>query len=181
MGLDLVELVMEIEDEFGFAIPDEDAERIQYCGDLHAYVVHRLRPLGGAPCQSAAAFYRLRRSLLRHLPPVERHQVRPGVLIHRLMGEAYAHRWPDIARDLDLDHAYSFAGKTDIYPPASFTTLGQLARRMTFPRWSERLHFHDAFGQEIWERVRRIVSEQLGVHLEAIHPHTHFINDLGAD
>jgi acyl carrier protein len=180
MGLDTVELVMKVEDEFGFAIPDEDAEKIQRCGELHAYVVHRLRPLAGAPCRSAAAFHRVRRVLLRHLP-VERRQVRPRALIHRLMGEAYAHRWPSIARDLDLDGHYSFGGQTEIHPPATFTTLGNLAKRMAFPTWTNRPIRHDPFAQEVWQKLQRIISEQLGVCIDDVRPETHFINDLGAD
>jgi acyl carrier protein len=180
MGLDLVELVMEVEDEFGFAIPDEDAEKIQRCGDLHAYVVHRLRPLAGAPCRSAPAFHRVQRVLLRHLP-VERRHVRPAALIHKLMGEAYAHRWPSIARDLGLDGHYSFGGKTEIYPPAAFTTLGNLARRMAFPTWTDHPIRHDPFAEEVWQKLRRMISEQLGVHIDDVRPETHFINDLGAD
>jgi acyl carrier protein len=180
MGLGTVELVMEVEDAFGFAIPDEDAEKIQRCGELHAYAVHRLRPLGGAPCRSAAAFHRVRRVLLRHLP-VERRQVRPGALIHRLMGEAYVHRWASIARDLDLQGHYSFGGQTEIYSPATFTTLGNLAKRMAFPTWTDRPIRQDAFAEEVWVKLRRIISKQFGVSIDDIRPETHFINDLGAD
>jgi acyl carrier protein len=179
VGLDTVELVMEIEDEFDLAIADDEAARIQTCGDLHAYLIHRLRPLHGAPCASAAAFHRLRRLLLSHLPLVERRHVRPRALIHKLMGEAYAHRWPAIARDLNLDRYYSFNKKTEVYPPAAFTTLGNLAKRMAFPKWSDAPLCHDPFAHEIWEKVRRIVSHQFGARLEDIHPNTHFINDLG--
>jgi acyl carrier protein len=181
MGLDTVELVMAVEDKFHIAIPDEDAEKIQRCGDLHAYVCHRLRPLDGAPCQSAAAFHRIRRTLLRHLPTVERHQIRPAALIHKLMGEAYAHRWPAIACALDLAGHYSFSGKTDIYPPATFTTIGNLAKRMSFPTWTNHPIRQDAFAQEVWEKVRAIICKTLGVRPEEIRPETHFINDLGAD
>jgi len=181
MGLDTVEPVMEIEDEFDLAMSDEDAEKVQTCGDLHAYLMHRLRPLHGAPCASAAAFHRLRRVVLRHLPLVERRHVRPDTLIHKLMGEAYAHRWPAIARDLDLQGQYSFNGMTEVYPPAAFTTLGNLAKRMAFPKWNVGPMCHDPSAQEVWEKVRTIISKQFGVRLEEIQPNTHFINDLGAD
>src|SRR4051812_43436238 len=126
MGLDTVELVMEIEDEFEFAIPDADAEHIKTCGDLHAYVLGRLRPFVGAPCPSAAAFYRLRRSILRHVP-ISRDRVRPGALTHHLTGDVHADRWPDIARDVGLDGDYSFGGTVPIRPAAAYTTLGNLA------------------------------------------------------
>jgi acyl carrier protein len=37
-SLDIVELVMAIEEEFGLEIPDEDAERMQSIGDAISYV-----------------------------------------------------------------------------------------------------------------------------------------------
>ena len=37
-SLDLVELVMRFEEEFGIEIPDEDAEKIQSVGDAYNYV-----------------------------------------------------------------------------------------------------------------------------------------------
>lgn len=37
-SLDLVELVMRFEEEFGIEIPDEDAEKIQSVGDAYTYV-----------------------------------------------------------------------------------------------------------------------------------------------
>ena len=65
MGLDLVELVMEVEDEFAITIPDADAEKIQTVGDLYQYVLQRTgHPAADAPppavCGSARSFYRLR-------------------------------------------------------------------------------------------------------------------------
>jgi acyl carrier protein len=37
-SLDLVELVMRFEEEFGIEIPDEDSEKIQSVGDAYNYV-----------------------------------------------------------------------------------------------------------------------------------------------
>ncbi len=37
-SLDMVELVMELEDEFDVSIPDEDAEKIQTVGDAVKYI-----------------------------------------------------------------------------------------------------------------------------------------------
>jgi acyl carrier protein len=42
-SLDVVELVMEIEEEFGIAIPDADAEKIQTVGEAIRYVEHAKR------------------------------------------------------------------------------------------------------------------------------------------
>ena len=40
-SLDIVELVMAIEEEFGLEIPDEDAERIQSVQDAQHYIEER--------------------------------------------------------------------------------------------------------------------------------------------
>jgi len=40
-SLDLVELVMEFEDEFGITIPDEDYEKIKTVGDAIEYIEAR--------------------------------------------------------------------------------------------------------------------------------------------
>ena len=37
-SLDIVELVMAMEDEFGFEIPDEEAENIKTVGDAVSYI-----------------------------------------------------------------------------------------------------------------------------------------------
>ena len=37
-SLDIVELVMALEEEFGISIPDEDAENIKTVGDAIAYI-----------------------------------------------------------------------------------------------------------------------------------------------
>lgn len=41
-SLDIVELVMAMEEEFGIEIPDEDAEKIQTIGDAIAYLKEKL-------------------------------------------------------------------------------------------------------------------------------------------
>ncbi|OIG07896.1 acyl carrier protein [Acinetobacter baumannii] len=42
-SLDVVELVMAFEEEFGIEIPDEDAEKIRTVGDVIAYLKERVR------------------------------------------------------------------------------------------------------------------------------------------
>lgn len=61
MGLDAVELVLEIEEAFSIKIPDDVATRLVTVGDIHKYVVDHA-DVGIAPkvCLSAAAFFALR-------------------------------------------------------------------------------------------------------------------------
>lgn len=85
MGLGLVELVMEIEDEFGITIPDEEASRIETVGQTFDYLLDRLGyhdPVGF--CVTAAAFYRLRRAAVAALS-VDRKAVTPRTLFDTLI------------------------------------------------------------------------------------------------
>jgi acyl carrier protein len=43
MGLDTVELIMDIEKHFGIDIPNEDAEKLSKVGDMHEYVYAALK------------------------------------------------------------------------------------------------------------------------------------------
>ena len=49
MGLDTVELVMAIEEEFGIEIPNTDAPNLAVLGDMHDYIIRALRQRGDAP------------------------------------------------------------------------------------------------------------------------------------
>ena len=49
MGLDTLELVIAIEEEFNLQISDADAERLGLLGDLHDYVVRALKQRGETP------------------------------------------------------------------------------------------------------------------------------------
>lgn len=86
MGLDGVELVMEVEATFSVVIDDRDAEKLLKVGDLHRYVLERLgAELPDEPgCLSAVVFNRLRRALGQALD-VDRKRVRPEVAVESLV------------------------------------------------------------------------------------------------
>ncbi|MCP5007970.1 MAG: acyl carrier protein [Planctomycetes bacterium] len=45
-SLDIVELVMELEDEFDISIPDDEAEKIQTIGDAVSYITEHTQEKG---------------------------------------------------------------------------------------------------------------------------------------
>jgi hypothetical protein len=103
MGLDVVELVMEIEEHFSVTIPDENAGQILCVGDLYLFLLRQTRR-GRAlvPCPTAHAFYRIRRELL-HEVGVERHRVRPTSLLRDLIpAETRESACPRLATALGL-------------------------------------------------------------------------------
>jgi len=60
MGLDGVELIMEIEKAFEISIPDPEAEKIRTVGDLHNSVWNHLKDQHSNRCNSQMLFYKLR-------------------------------------------------------------------------------------------------------------------------
>jgi acyl carrier protein len=65
VGLDTVEIVMEIEDAFSINIPDDEASRMVTVGDVFDYIVANTSvPTQSAVCLSAIAFYSIRRAAM---------------------------------------------------------------------------------------------------------------------
>jgi acyl carrier protein len=138
MGLDTVELVMEVEEAFGITIPDEDAEKIQTIGDLYRYLLAKLDgPTLTTPgCLSAAVFYRLRRRLME-LYRVERRRIRPVSSLDELipatkrrlewqrMAESLGWNLPELIRPGWV--GFAFLGLFSLWAAAAIIAWGRLA------------------------------------------------------
>ena len=85
MGLDGVELIMAVEDEFKIAIPNSDAEQCVTVGKLVDLVHSRLRQSAEAPCASQHGFYIVRRQLMNVLG-LTRSQIKPETRLGDLIG-----------------------------------------------------------------------------------------------
>lgn len=64
MGMDTVELVMALEDEFDIAIPNEDASNLAVVGDMFDYIVRELHNRG-EPLDKVQLWERLRAAIGR--------------------------------------------------------------------------------------------------------------------
>ena len=67
MGLDAVELVMRVEEEFGIEIPDAEAEEATTVGKLYELVLSKLKPDNRDVCLTSTAFYRTRQAFINVL------------------------------------------------------------------------------------------------------------------
>ncbi len=76
MGLDGVELVMELEEEFGITIPDDEATGLDRVGKVVDWIYGRIRHRRPDGCVSARTFYHFRRAMM-HLAGAARRDVRP--------------------------------------------------------------------------------------------------------
>lgn len=90
MGLDAVELVIEIEERFGVKIPDAECEKLRTPAALAAAVIARLPRSQG--CPTARAFFRLR-TLLTTAGGVQRDRVKPDAMLTQLLPAPLAPGW----------------------------------------------------------------------------------------
>lgn len=67
MGLDSVELIMDIEKEFDLTIPDEVAAKMNTVGDLHGYLCAEMKRLGRTGWGSVFVLERMTEIICRNL------------------------------------------------------------------------------------------------------------------
>jgi acyl carrier protein len=188
MGMELIAIVMDIEDEFGFQLPDADAERIHTIGQTVAYVIGRLReqaPIRSDHCPTSRAFYRLREQLRARFG-VKRRVVTPASRIGELVrSRVQRFGWNDaaMASGLRPEHIGVFSNPfTPAFPPPQmtvrdliYTRMGTSAKHQAFYLDNGEVNTHI-----VWRRVQRIVSERLGVGVDELKWDTRFIEDLNA-
>lgn len=75
MGLDSVELLLNVEDRFDVHLPDAECSRARTVADLAALVIAQL-PNSGSECASSRTFFHIRRLMNTHAN-IERRRIRP--------------------------------------------------------------------------------------------------------
>ena len=87
MGLDAVEIVMEVEEAFDIRIEDAEAVKVSTPRDLIELVMGKVARSDAAGCLTQRAFNRLRAALLRQLP-LKRQDIAPQVKMAALAPRA---------------------------------------------------------------------------------------------
>ncbi len=230
MGLDAVELLLEVEETFGFSIPDEDAAALDTAGKLYDYIMdHRFRGRREG-CLTSVAFYKLRRALMLDLG-VPRSGVRPPAPLATIITTRRRRVWvnlrktlglrlPELARPRWVTRSAIAVAACLVIPAAVFLvadlgisggvlrTLGTICLvsyvlyQGTRPLAVEfRPEFATIAGltkavlkknyaaisdecdranvDEVWETLRAIIVEQLGVPLSDVTREASFAKDLG--
>ena len=77
MGLELVEILMEVEETFGIIISDDDAPQIRTVGQLHEYILEYRRKEMQQGCPTGRVFRDIRR-VLTTTTSVPRRAIRPS-------------------------------------------------------------------------------------------------------
>jgi acyl carrier protein len=99
MGLDAVEIVMEVEEAFGISLEDAEAEKIHTPRELIDAVLGKVAHADGSACLTQRAFHLVRRSLMNRLG-LKRAQITPAV---RLADLAPKPTRPDLLAQLAAD------------------------------------------------------------------------------
>jgi acyl carrier protein len=102
VGLDSVELVLAVEEEFGINIDDADAARLMTPRLLSDYVITHLESIGGMKgrCLSQAGFYRIRSALVRQFG-ARRGEVRPDSPIRNFLNRDIRKQWAQLKNAMD--------------------------------------------------------------------------------
>ena len=103
MGLESVELIMDVEDAFGIQIADEEASKIVTVGELYETILGKLKQARSEECMTAKMFYRLRRGLSA-LTGASRRAVRPDTLLEALVPSSRRREfWRHLGQLLKMD------------------------------------------------------------------------------
>lgn len=179
MGLDTVELVMDVENRFDITVDDRDAEHLATAGQLCDYVVSALRrrlPTSPSACLTAHQFYTVRSEFLREWD-VGRGWVRPRTRLSGIIPARHrAAVWSRLSRRLGIHPSPLNRPHRRRLGPTS--TVADIVRYQV-SRVGEFLVGGRLAEGAVWAAVREIVAEQTGVPLERIHRDDHLIYDLG--
>lgn len=129
MGLDGVELLLSVEEEFGIDIDDSDAANLVTPGILADYVVARLGSFGGVKgrCLSQAGFHRIRSELVRRFG-ARRSEVRPDSPIRSFLTGDIRRQWIQLKSAIDATQLPELQCKRSVaYPILTAIPIGGLA------------------------------------------------------
>ena len=184
MGLDAVELVMRVEEEFGIEIVDAEAGEVATVGNLHHLVMSKLTSEHEGICLTSTAFYRTRKALTKVLK-IPKQRISPATPLNDLVDEENrAQIWASIRNAItletpDLETAWINYGNR--YHSGA-ETIGELAQKVMVLNY-KRLSA-DRKGQsakDVWKRLCAVVVKELGVRPEQLTRDAHFVRDLKID
>lgn len=103
MGLDSVELLVEVENAFGIDIPNPEAEKIITVGQFHDSVWEKIKDRESLNCKSAVLFYRLRKFFYLEYGILRKNFKTDTELESLISKEGRKIKWNYIQKELDLE------------------------------------------------------------------------------
>ena len=182
MGLETVELLIRIEERFQTYIPDWEAEQITTVGELHEFLMQRIKRLSSSSCLTISIFNSIRKVLLQKYF-VHRQDIHLDSLLNELVprNERYDF-WQTIVAKLavnlpDLKRSRIVQWQGDLFPE-NLSTIRDLCLEC-LNSYSILNEFKLADREIIWCEVCRIVADVAYVEPEDLFPETSFVRELG--
>lgn len=117
MGLDAVELVMEVEEQFGIEIDDREAEKTLTVGELYEVVLGKCGKMTSNSCVKQRAFYALRNGLVKAFN-ADRKEIRTETHTSKFFPAlVIRHRWEGFGKSTGLR-----------LPALELSSLGQVVK-----------------------------------------------------
>ncbi len=182
MGLDLVELVMEIEEEFGLDIPDYEAEKLTTVGSVYEWLKIRVASFSPVACLTQRVFYKLRRALIANYN-LERRTIEPNTRLTDLMPLALVESgWPFLQMFIDLKTPpFKVANEFLGWRLSDQTlTMRELVEALIVINGKAMAPQRDS-EEEIWNRLVGVILRHSNVTRQQITPEASFTKDLGLD
>ncbi|HEY9715095.1 MAG TPA: hypothetical protein V6C72_16615 [Chroococcales cyanobacterium] len=181
MGLDSVELIIAIEEEFGLEIPNEEAEKLTTVGQTYEYLCSAIGAKPPLECLRNRMFYKIRRGLIE-MYGVPR---KPITLDARLQDvvpkDQLQAGWPY----LELFTELKFPRSREEWPffttinPGESTIREIIATVLALNQ--DKLIVEPDSRDEVWLRLCNVIVQQTNVDLDEIRPGASFTRDLGID
>ncbi|MGI9443888.1 MAG: hypothetical protein ACR2N1_15560 [Rubripirellula sp.] len=182
MGLEGVELVMDVEDRFCTSFPDAELEHMQTVGDLHTFIMERIRSQHSSVSTSAAMFDSIRKILVEQFN-VDRAKVQRSTRLdslveagsreqfRRSIESALATKIPRLKRLKWLQW------NGDGFPPECSTVTQLVDQCVNLNKITNEFGPND--DDAVFEIVRKLVAGIASVDETKISHDTNFVYDLG--
>ncbi len=182
MGLDSVELVLAIEEEFGLEYSDEDPFPLTTVGEAFNYLRKKLTKIPPEDCLTQRVFYKLRRGLIENYG-LQRHLISPDTVLSQLISvKEIEEGWPYLQMFIDLKTP-SYKKAREIFGlefNVEMLTIRQIVQRLIDLN-IEKLNVLTPEDKEIWDRLVNTIHQQVNASLDEITMDASFARDLGVD
>lgn len=179
MGLDGVELIMAMEEEFDILLPDDELNQVRTVDDLYKLIKARHHGITTEICLSHHMFNKVRRALMNNFQ-LKRGQIKASIKLLDLVPEKdLKEGWPylQLFEDLkipELKFKLFFSGWS------KDTTIADLVRILVVTN-GEDFRVMKGSDDDIWIRYVKVIQNQLNVPIGEIRLNARFAEDLGVD
>ncbi|MDX2105013.1 MAG: acyl carrier protein [Candidatus Melainabacteria bacterium] len=179
MGLDGVELVLALEEEFDIEITDDEAPSIFTVGQLYELIKKKVEGAHPGICLSHHMFNKIRRALIDNYR-LKRCQIKPSVKLLDLVPEKdLKEGWPYLPAFSGLKIP-EYKLKLFFTGRSRDTTIGDLVRLLVAVNGDDYKVLYKS-DDDIWIRTVKVFGRQLNIPPEEIRLNSRIADDLGVD